>query len=94
MSYQPLADHAAIAAGQAELREKQHELRTPYDYGRIAGYRGSDYSRGEWTDGQDWLEWYEGWKAGRAAAEAEVVERVGVKREFVRHYRLLGRHVA
>lgn len=80
-----------LAAGQAERRQKPP---TPYDYGRIAGYRGVDYCRGEWSGSQAWLEWYEGWKDGRAAAESEVIERVGVKREFVRHYRLLGRHIA
>jgi hypothetical protein len=63
----------------------------PYDAGHRDGYLGRHVCYEAYTESAEFLDWYRGWVEGRAARESEFVERLGVRREWVRSYYQLRR---
>jgi ribosome modulation factor len=55
------------------------------------GKRGQQRCRANYRTSEEWIAWYAGWKRGRAAAEEEIVARMGIGREFAPHFYLLQR---
>jgi ribosome modulation factor len=64
---------------------------TAYDAGHRDGFLGRHVCYEAFTTGTEYLDWYRGWRDGRAARESEIVERIGVAREFAREFYLRGR---